>query len=82
MSNDAVNVRLDGRWVQTSANHTVLAMLINAGVRALQAPGLNQPRFALCGMGVCQDCAVEIDGQPGQLACLRYCRDGMQVRSG
>lgn len=75
-----LSLLLNGQIVQASANDTVLAMLINAGIRVFVHAGT--PRFALCGMGVCQDCAVEIDGQPGQLACLQYCREGMAVRCG
>ena len=75
-----VKVLLNGQWVQASTQETVLALMINAGLRSVQSE-LSMPRFALCGMGICHDCAVEIDGQRAQLACLRYCREGMQVQS-
>jgi succinate dehydrogenase/fumarate reductase-like Fe-S protein len=34
----------------------------------------------LCGMGICQECRVTIDGLR-RLACQTQCRDGMQVQS-
>jgi succinate dehydrogenase/fumarate reductase-like Fe-S protein len=39
-----------------------------------------QRRAPLCGMGICQECRVDIDGQR-RLACQTLCRDGMRVRS-
>ncbi|MEH6460669.1 (2Fe-2S)-binding protein [Chitinimonas sp. JJ19] len=38
-----------------------------------------QPRAALCGMGVCFECRVTIDGQPHQRACQRVVYEGMEV---
>ena len=33
---------------------------------------------AVCGMGICQECRMTIDGRR-RLACRTLCRDGMQV---
>ena len=38
-----------------------------------------QPRAPLCGMGVCFECRVRIDGVEHQRACLVPAREGMQV---
>ena len=40
-----------------------------------------QARSALCGMGVCGECRVHIDGQAHQLSCQRLCQEGMQVHT-
>jgi sarcosine oxidase subunit alpha len=37
------------------------------------------PRGALCGMGICGECRVTIDGQPHQRSCLVLCREGLEV---
>ena len=50
------------------------------GVTRLSVSG--QPRAPLCGMGVCQECRVTIDGRPHQLACQTPCADGMSVITG
>jgi hypothetical protein len=36
-------------------------------------------RGPLCGMGVCHECRVTIDGRAHQLACQTPCAPGMQV---
>ena len=38
-------------------------------------------RGPLCGMGVCHECRVTIDGRAHQLACQTPCAPGMQVRT-
>ncbi|MDD0974146.1 (2Fe-2S)-binding protein [Pseudomonas sp. TNT2022 ID681] len=39
-----------------------------------------QRRAPLCGMGICQECRVNIDGRR-RLACQTLCRDGMHVET-
>ncbi|NLP63281.1 2Fe-2S iron-sulfur cluster-binding protein [Paraburkholderia sacchari] len=39
-------------------------------------------RGPLCGMGVCQECRVTIDGVRHRLACQTLCADGMEVVTG
>ena len=36
-------------------------------------------RAPLCGMGICQECRVTIDGIAQQLACQTICMPDMQV---
>lgn len=43
---------------------------------------LGQARAAFCGMGVCYECRVTIDGIAHVLACQTLCRAGMDVRTG
>ena len=38
-----------------------------------------QGRGIFCGMGVCNECAVEVDGKPGVLACMAALKDGMEI---
>ena len=36
-------------------------------------------RGLFCGMGLCFDCLVRVDGRPGVRACVTPVRDGMRV---
>jgi len=40
-----------------------------------------EPRAPLCGMGVCFECRVRIDGIAQLRACMTPAREGMQVRT-
>lgn len=71
------------RAVPLRPGQTVAAALTEAGVRELRATrrGLDgEGRGMFCGMGVCQDCLVEVDGAPNTRACMTKATPGMQVR--
>ena len=72
---------IDGASVDVEAGTTVAAALALAGVRGTRARSSGEPRAALCGMGVCQECRVTIDGRAHVLACQTLCREGQIVRT-
>ncbi|WP_418606078.1 (2Fe-2S)-binding protein [Georgenia sp. SUBG003] len=41
-----------------------------------------RPRGIFCGIGICHDCLVTVDGVPNQRACLVPLRSGMVLESG
>lgn len=59
---------------------SVAAALALAADGSSRTSTSGQRRAPLCGMGTCQECRVDIDGQR-RLACQTLCRDGMHVRS-
>ena len=40
-----------------------------------------EPRGPLCGMGICFECRVTIDGEAHCRSCQTECRNGMDVRT-
>ncbi len=38
-----------------------------------------EPRGPLCGMGICFECRVTVDGRPHRRGCQILCRSGMEV---
>lgn len=77
-----VRLRVDGRPVTAHAGETILAALTAAGIRSLRRPPGGGPgRGGLCGMGVCQECRVTVDGLPDQRACMLEVCDGMEIRT-
>lgn len=75
-------VDIDGVRVEVPGGVTVAAALVIAGKLLTRRSVTGQPRFALCGIGQCQECRVTIDGKPHQLACRTLCKDGMAVATG
>ncbi|WP_448679183.1 2Fe-2S iron-sulfur cluster-binding protein [Pseudomonas nicosulfuronedens] len=74
------DLTLDGRPLRVAAGTTVAAALALGGDGTTRTSISGQRRAPLCGMGVCQECRVTIDGQR-RLACQTLCRDGMQVET-
>lgn len=61
---------------------SVAAALINSGQRDLRRTRFgNEPRSIFCGIGICFDCVVTVDGVANQRACLVEIVDEMKVES-
>ena len=76
----AIQLRVDGQLVAAYEGETVAAALLAAGRRILRhrVPG-GDPRGIFCGIGMCFDCLVTVDGTRIVRACVTPVRDGMQV---
>ncbi|MFI9544396.1 (2Fe-2S)-binding protein [Streptomyces sp. NPDC052016] len=75
-------VTFDGREIVALPGQTLAAALWSAGVtswRTTRAGG--RPRGVFCGIGVCFDCLVTVDGRPDQRACLVPAAPGADVRT-
>jgi predicted molibdopterin-dependent oxidoreductase YjgC len=78
---ERVRLSIDGRSVLAEAGTSVLAALWSADVRVVRASVSGEPRGPLCGMGICFECRVTLDGVRHSRACLVTVRDGMEVRT-
>jgi predicted molibdopterin-dependent oxidoreductase YjgC len=73
----AFRVTFDGRPVEALPGQTVAAVLWTAGVTSWRTTrGEGRPRGVFCGIGVCFDCLVTVNGRPNQRACLLPVRPG------
>jgi predicted molibdopterin-dependent oxidoreductase YjgC len=75
-------IEVDGQLAPAKSGDTVAAALVRAGVFVLRYTQRGEPRGLFCGMGVCFECSVTIDGVPGQRACVTAARPGMRVDTG
>jgi predicted molibdopterin-dependent oxidoreductase YjgC len=74
---------LDGVPIPAADGQTVAAALLAHGVRSWRTTRIEgRPRGLLCGIGVCFDCLVVVDGHANQRACLVEVVDGMRVDTG
>lgn len=79
---DQVLVFVDGRAVRVNAGANVVAALVLAGRLCTRLANNGEARFALCGMGHCQECRVSIDGRAHRLACQVRCASSMAIATG
>ena len=78
---DAVKVTVNGVAVSVPAGAMVSAAVALAGVSGYRKSVSGEPRAPLCGMGICFECRVTIDGQAHCRSCQVVCRPGMEVRT-
>lgn len=78
-STAGIRLTIDGKHIDVEPGTTVAAALVLAGVRDTRRSVSGEPRAAFCGMGVCHECRVTIDGRAHALACQTLCREGQIV---
>jgi len=76
-----VVISYDGTVLPAVEGETIAAALAAGGIKALRHTRDGQRRGLYCGMGVCQECLVTVDGRASQRACMTKVRDGQVVRS-
>jgi D-hydroxyproline dehydrogenase subunit gamma len=77
-----ITLRINNRNVSVEDGTTVAAAILGAGETAFRRSVTGASRGPLCGMGVCFECRVTVDGMPHQRSCLTPVREGMEVVTG
>jgi predicted molibdopterin-dependent oxidoreductase YjgC len=81
--NDHLALTFDGAPLEARPGQSVAAALTDAGIRSWRTTRhAGRPRGLFCGIGICYDCLLVIDGVPNQRACLVPARDGMRLETG
>ncbi len=74
-------ITVDGKSIIAFEGETLLAVMIASGIKTLRKSSVfKEPRGGLCGMGVCYDCLVKINGV-SQRACMSYVKEGMEIKT-
>ena len=67
--------------VEMPVGSMVSAAILKTGTHAFRRSVTGEPRGPLCGMGICFECRVMIDGEAHCRSCQTVCKDGMDVRT-
>jgi len=73
-------LRVNGTPLEVPAGVTVGVAVMLAG-QPCRMSASGQPRGPLCGMGICFECRVTINGRPHCRSCQILCESGMDVRT-
>jgi predicted molibdopterin-dependent oxidoreductase YjgC len=76
-----VQILVNGLRVTVPPGTTVAGAVARAGVTGFRRSTLGEARGPLCGMGICMECRVTIDGQAQSRSCQTLCEEGMEVRT-
>ncbi|MRX09989.1 (2Fe-2S)-binding protein [Pseudoduganella sp. FT25W] len=82
MSDTLITLNINATDISVAPGVTVAAAIAMTGDIITRRSVSGAARAPLCGMGVCQECRVTIDGRPHQLSCQTLCADGMHVVTG
>ena len=73
-----IGIKINGHSLQVAAGTTVAAavMTVQPGFRRSVTGEIRGP---LCGMGICMECRVTLNGHPHERSCQTLCVPGMEV---
>jgi hypothetical protein len=74
----SVSLIVNGALLSVASGTTVAAAVLMAGTMT-RASVAGETRGPLCGMGICFECRVTIDGVPHQRSCQILCTEGLRV---
>jgi D-hydroxyproline dehydrogenase subunit gamma len=75
-----LTVTVNGVAVEVAVGATVAVAAALAG-QSCRTSISGQPRGPLCGMGICFECRMTINGTPHCRSCQILCEPGMEVRT-
>jgi len=77
-----ISFTFNGEEFSCVPGQSIAAALIAADKRDLRTTRFgDEPRSIFCGIGICFDCVVVIDGVANQRSCLIEAKQGMKVES-
>jgi len=77
-----VRFTFNGQPFKGVEGQSISAALMATGVRELRKTRFDgEPRLIFCGIGICFDCVVTVDGVSNQRACLVEINDGAKIES-
>ena len=81
MSQSNLEFTFDDQAITAISGQSIGAALLAANQRSLRKTRFNNnDRGLFCGIGVCFDCLVVVDGVSNQRACLIEAKPGMKVQ--
>ena len=73
-------IQVNGKGVTAYPGETIATVLLAEGWQMFRHTALSgEPRGPFCGMGLCFDCLVTVNGQPNVRACVTHVQPGDQV---
>lgn len=78
---ELVTLRVNDVPVSMSAGSMVAAAVLQAGVTTFRRSVSGEARGPLCGMGICFECRVTVNGVAHARSCQTLCENGMDVRT-
>jgi D-hydroxyproline dehydrogenase subunit gamma len=78
---DALSVSLNGKSFTVPAGTTVAAAVFIGGNSSFRRSVSGEARGPLCGMGICFECRVTVDGIGHVKSCQMLCHPGMKINT-
>ena len=74
-----ISFAFEGQILNAYPGDSVAAALTSYGIMDLRETSSGESRGIFCGMGVCHECLVDIDGEQNKRACMTKLKNGMKI---
>jgi predicted molibdopterin-dependent oxidoreductase YjgC len=74
-------ITVDGRIVSAHEGETIAAALLAAGIMSFRQAPDGAQRGLFCGMGVCFECRMTVNGIPNVQTCVTEAEPGMSIET-
>lgn len=78
-SGERVELEVDGQPMTARSGRSIAAALLEHDELQLRRSPSGTPRAVYCGIGVCFECRVHVEGRGAVRACITPVEDGMRV---
>lgn len=77
-----IQISVNGNLIDAYEGETVAVALLAAGISPFRlSQKYKEPRSLYCGMGICYECLVTINGLHAQRACITLVQGGMMIET-
>jgi sarcosine oxidase subunit alpha len=78
-SDDKFEIEVDGKTIFACSGQTIAEALLANGVRTLRMTRKQAPRGVYCGMGICYECRMTVNGIPNVRTCMTLATPGCRI---
>ena len=76
-----ITLKINKKEVSIAEGSTVATAIFASDASLFRSSVTGEPRFPLCGMGICFECRVTINGVKHQKSCQILADDGMKIET-
>ena len=76
-----IQLIINKKSVFVADGSSVATAILASDVESFRQSVSGEPRFPLCGMGICFECRVTINGAEHQRSCQILAEDGMKIET-
>ncbi len=76
-----IKLQINNESVSIQEGSTVATAIFESDAKTFRKSVSGENRFPLCGMGICFECRVTIDGVKHQRSCQILVREGMKIET-
>lgn len=78
---ELISLQVNGRALQVKTGTSVAAAVFVSGEHAFHRSVSGEPRAALCGMGICYECRLTVNGRANSKSCQILVANGMTIET-